>query len=125
MRKYRRSPAPLLTNSAFFAELIAGNSPLPGAPEPHRVVAAELLVLGFSATYTRPPHSETGGFHLPAHEGDDGRLRQSELRFDGLEGRAIFPGHFYDAVYVLFRHIEMILCWRKVWSVIMLSGLLV
>jgi hypothetical protein len=100
----------LLTGSAFFADLITGNGPLPGAPEAQRIFAAELCVLGFASADPGPPHSKTGALHLPPHEGYDLCLRQAELQLNGLKRGAVFPCHFYDAVYVLLRHIEVVLC---------------
>ncbi len=64
----------------------------------------EVFVLGTSAGNPLPPHAKAGGLHLPAHQADYLRFRQSELLLDSLKWRAVFPGHFNDAVYLLWCH---------------------
>lgn len=45
----------------------------------------------------RSPYLKRGGFHVPAHRGDDGGFIQSKLGINRLESRAIFPSHIHHA----------------------------
>lgn len=58
-------------------------------------------MLGRTAMHALPPHFEAAALHLAAHECNDGFFVQSELQFNGLKGRAVFPSHLDDAVDVV------------------------
>lgn len=57
-------------------------------------------VLCFSSLHPLAPHPPGARFHVAAHDFDDFFLGYSELKFDGIEGGAVFPRHFNDAVEV-------------------------
>jgi hypothetical protein len=46
------------------------------------------------------PQAEARTFQLGPHQGDDLRLGESKLKFNGLKGSAVLPGHFNDSVKV-------------------------
>ena len=65
-------------------------------PEP--IGAAGGSVFGFAAAHPLAPELERCRFHLLPHQCDHLRLGKSELKFNRLEGRAVFPGHFDDSI---------------------------
>lgn len=88
--------------SAALADFISGNGPLPAA-----AVAADFRVADFcvflthAAVYPFPPKVETAAFQLIAHQGNHGGFRKAKLGMNGFEWRAVFPGHFDDAIDVV------------------------
>lgn len=62
-------------------------------------------VLGFATGDPFPPHLETGPLHRLAHELNNVRFRDTELRSDRIERSAILPRHLHDAVDVFFREL--------------------
>ncbi len=76
-----------------------------GAAEAARVEAAELGVLGGTALDPGPPPAEGARLEVTAHQGADLVFLEPELHLDGLEGRAVLPGHANEAVQVVGREV--------------------
>ena len=55
-------------------------------------------VFGFAAAHPLAPELERRRFHLLPHQSNHLRLGESELKFNRLEGGAVFPGHFNDPI---------------------------
>lgn len=64
---------------------------------PVNFATAQFYMLGGASGHALAPHAKARGFHLAAHQFDDGRFIQAELLFDGFERGAVFPRHFDDA----------------------------
>lgn len=77
---------------------VARNRPLPRAFETLSQGLRVLGVFGTPSLYPRPPTAPGGGVELPAHEGNHLLFRKSKLHRNSLEGSAVLPGHFDDAV---------------------------
>lgn len=60
-------------------------------------------MLRFAALHTAAPQAERRWLEPVAHQGHHGRFVQTELGFNGIEGRAVLPGHLEDA-----RHIGLV-----------------
>lgn len=63
----------------------------------------ERAVLGGSALYAGAPHAPGAWFHFSAHERNHLSFLEAKLQQNGIERRAIFPGHFNDAIDILLR----------------------
>jgi hypothetical protein len=55
----------------------------------------------FAGSHAFAPHPEAGGKGVAPHEFDHFLFSKAKLNFNGLEGRAVFPCHLNDAVFVL------------------------
>ena len=55
-------------------------------------------MFGFAATHPLAPELERRRFQLLPHHSNHLRLGESELKFNRLEGSAVFPGHFNDPI---------------------------
>jgi hypothetical protein len=84
--------------SAFFADAIIADPPLPVAFETPDLCAALVNVFGASALHPRSPFLPIPGVHFLPHEAYNFRLAQVELCGNSFERRAVFPRHLYDAV---------------------------
>ena len=60
--------------------------------------AARCGMFGFAAAHPLTPELERRGFHVLPHHSDHLRFGESELKFNRLEGSAVFPGHFNDPI---------------------------
>ena len=87
--------------SGAFADAIAGNAALTRTPKPSGFGDPSLFVFRSPAARSFPPAPEAARAQFPAHQGNDFGWRKSELRPNGFEGRAVFPGHFNEAVQVV------------------------
>ena len=52
----------------------------------------------FAAAHPLAPELERRRFHVLPHHSDHLRFGESELKFNRLEGGAVFPGHFNDPI---------------------------
>lgn len=75
---------------------------LPRTFKPIDIVRPQLGVLCAATLHPFPPHSKTAGFHFAAHDFDNFLFGYTKLKFDGLKGRSVFPGHFDDSVKLTF-----------------------
>jgi len=66
--------------------------------------ATQNRVFGGAPGGALSPHAERGRLHMPAHQRDDTGLIESELRLNGLERGAVFPGHFHNTGDVSLAH---------------------
>ena len=71
------------------------------AARPEPIGAAGGGVFGFAATHPLTPELERRRFYLLPHHSNHLGLGESELKFDRLEGSAVFPGHFNDPIEIL------------------------
>ena len=62
---------------------------------------ARRSMFGFTAAHPLAPELERRRFHVLPHHGNHLRFGESELKFNRLEGGAVFPGHFNDPVQIL------------------------
>lgn len=99
-------PSPLKQNSASalpaFANGVTGDVALHGALMSALCKCALGEMFGCATLHTGPPHLKTRLFHFPAHQLNDLSFWQAKLCFYGIKRRAVFPCHFYDAVYLLW-----------------------
>ena len=70
------------------------------AARPKPIRAARGGMFGFAAAHPLTPELERGSFHMLPHKNDHLRLGESELKFNRLEGGAVFPSHFNDPIEV-------------------------
>ena len=83
------------------ADFVIGDGLLPAALKSLNFrIALLCMFLAHAAIYPFAPQVEAAALKFFAHEGDNARFGQAKLGFDGLKGRAIFPGHLDDAVYI-------------------------
>ena len=68
------------------------------AARPEPIGAAGCSVFSFAATHPLAPELERRRFQVLPHHSNHLRLGESELKFDRLEGSAVFPGHFNDPI---------------------------
>lgn len=83
------------------ADFIEGNGPLQIAL---KTVHARWLLFGMFVRYLfgpLTPKLKTRRFQFSPHEINHLLLTQTELRKNGIKGRAVFPSHFNDAVDLL------------------------
>ena len=57
-------------------------------------------MFGFAAAHPLAPQLERRRFHVLPHHCNHLRFGESELKFNRLEGGAVLPGHFNDAVQI-------------------------
>jgi hypothetical protein len=95
----QRSPGDLSADRSPLADLVHADLPLSGALEPVDLRVSFLRVfLTDTAVDPCPPEQKAFPFQIPAHQIDHLGFRKSELDVDRFKGRAVFPGHFDDAV---------------------------
>ena len=70
------------------------------AARPESIGAACRSMLGLTAADPPPPELERGRLQLFPHQSNHLRFRESELKLDRLEGRAVLPGHFNDPIQI-------------------------
>ena len=78
--------------------------------------AAEAGVFGGAALDPGPPAAEGARLEVAAHEGAHFVFLEPELHLDGLERRAVLPGHADQAVEVVFgevRHLHSALMTKR------------
>ena len=71
------------------------------AARPKPIGLAGSGVFGSTAAHPLAPDLERRRFHLLTHHCDHLWLRESELKFNRLEGRAVFPGHFNNPINIV------------------------
>ncbi len=73
------------------------------AARPESIGAACRSMLGLTAADPSTPELERGRLQLLPHQSNHLRFRESELKLDRLEGRAVLPGHFNDPIQIFAR----------------------
>ena len=66
--------------------------------KPRHIHGAQHAVFGTAPCNALAPHFKARSLHVFAHQSDDVRFAQAELDRNGIERRAVFPGHLDHAV---------------------------
>ena len=74
--------------------------PLTGAFEPTDLRVPTFGVFGAAAVHAFAPHAKTAGQTVRTHEVHHLAGRQTKLKAQGIKGRAVFPRHLDDAVFL-------------------------
>lgn len=73
---------------------------LPRCFEAPGFIGTQPPVLGGSALYPLPPHFPTAQFHFFLHDLNDLGFLYAKLVLNRIKGRAVFPGHFDNPIYI-------------------------
>jgi hypothetical protein len=71
--------------------------------KPTDLIGPEFFMLGISALNPGSPFFEIMRMHLPPHDGNDLRLTNAELSENTVKRSPVFPGHFHNPIYYIFR----------------------
>ena len=84
----------------FFRNVIQGDVFLSARFEAPRFISSQPSVFGCPPLHAGAPFFPVAQVHLVLHDADHFRFGDAKLGFDGVEGRAVLPCHFHNAVEV-------------------------